>query len=159
MKSNAFCPLEKGRARKRIIKRRRRSRKKGDHAAPSNANKDEIVVVPVAGPAVGFSTSDHRCHINSEHNVGGKRGFRVEKRKQTDGDRTSHADGSKQEVGDSRRHPTPTSTGLQSVKYAADGDCRFDEENLDFGGGYKIPRKMKWGPEGNCGSAHSMYEY
>ncbi len=66
-------------------------------------------------------------------------GFRAEKREQTDADRTSHANGWKQAVGDSRGLPTPTNTGLQtptSAKYAADGDCRLVEGDLDIGGRY-----------------------
>jgi hypothetical protein len=55
LKSNAIRPLEKGRARKPMNKRKRRSRKKEDHAATSYTNKEEIVVVvPVADSAVGF---------------------------------------------------------------------------------------------------------
>jgi hypothetical protein len=159
LKSNAFRPLEKGRACKRINKRRRRSRKKGDCAAPSDTNKDEIVVVPVAGPAVGFFPRDHRRLVNSERNVGGERGFRAEKREQTDGDRTSQVDKWKQGVGDSRGIWTPASTGRQSAKYAANGDCWLVEEDLDVSGRYKIPRKRKQGTEGNYGSSHSTCEY
>jgi hypothetical protein len=126
VKSDAIHPLEKGGSRKQERnKRMRRRRKKEDHAATSDTNKDKIVVVPVAGSAVGFPPQDHRCFVNSERNVVGERGFRAEKRKQADGDRTSHTDGRKQAVGDLRGLRTPTSTGLQtpmSAEYAANGD-------------------------------------